>query len=304
MKVARVLYTLLLLVVFTCLSAQSFADEKMLGDVAMASPPPLHESELTSLQGEIYVNPKYTGKINSIRTLDRGHLLGEKVEIEARTLTDGWKKLNFPSSLSGALGLVISGTDGIVKLTIPPGAPIASGSGVLKSISDLFIEFGSLHATFTYPNVNILEPSKLEISILDTTNNTFIPGDIVALKDDQAAVVFQGLPSSVVNKDGMVRISLRKADGTFLNSDIPAWGYNIIVSETDTGVPAPITADVFGLSDNTKIKFNFLSLSGQIISPSSTTLTVKEINKGVEISTITTKIEGPQPITVTVTKLN
>ncbi len=300
MKVVRVLLILLFLTVF---SAQSNADENVLGEVAMASPPPLHELELTSLLGEIYVNPKYVGKINSIRSLDRGHLLGEKVEIEARTLTDGWKKLNFPSSLSGAFGLVISGTEGIVKLTMPPGVAVSSGSGTLKSISDLFIEFGSLHATFTFPKLSILEPSKLEISILDTTNNSFIPGDIVALKDDQAAVLFQGLPSSVVNKDGMVRISLKKPDGTFLNSDIPAWGYNILVSETDTGVPAPITADVFGLPDDTKIKFNFISLSGQIINPSSTTLTVEEINKGVEISTITTKIEGPQPITVTVTKL-
>ena len=304
MRFTKVIFTVFSLTICALMSIQSLANEKTLGEVAMATPPPLHESVLTSLIGEIYINPKSTGAIRSIRTLNRGHLLGEKVEMEARTLTDGWKKLNVPQSLSGAFGLVISGRAGIVKLTLPESPSAPSGSGTMKSISNLFIEFGTLHATFTFPSINILEPSKVGISILDTTNNTFINGDIIALKNDQAAVVFQSLPSSVVNKDGMIRISLRRADGSFLNSDIPAWGYNIVVSETDTGVPAPITADVFGLPDDTKIRFNFVSLSGQIINPSSTTLTVEEINKGKEISTITTKIGGPQPITVTVIRVN
>lgn len=268
-----------------------------------SAPPPLYEVELTSLSGEIFINPEYTGKINSIRTLNRNQLLGEKVEIVTRTLTDSWKKLEIPASLTGAFGLVISGTEGIVKITLPQQNAI-SGSGTLKSISELFIEFGSLNATFTFPAVNILEPSGFEIGILNTANNTFINGEIIALKSDQAAVLFQNLSSSVVNKDGMIRVSLKKPDGTFVNSEIPAWGYNIMVSETDTGVPAPITAEVFGLPDDTQIKFNFISLSGQVINPSSVTLTVGEINRGTDISTITTKIGGPQPITVTVSRMD
>ena len=268
-----------------------------------SAPPPLYEVELTSISGEIFINPKYTGKINSIRTLNRNQLLGEKVEIITRTLTDSWKKLEIPASLTGAFGLVISGTEGIVKITLPQQKAV-SGVGTLKSISELFIEFGSLNATFTFPALNVLEPSGFEIGILNTANNTFINGEIIALKNDQAAVLFQNLSSSVVNKHGMIRISLKKPDGTFVNSDIPAWGYNIMVSETDTGVPAPITAEVFGLPDDKQIKFNFVSLSGQIINPSSITLTVGEINRGNSISTITTKIGGPQPITVTVSKLD
>lgn len=314
MKATKVLFTIFVSIVCGFISIHSIANEKASTDInsrkstlggteiAMSSPPTLYELELTSLSGEIYLNPKYIGKINTIRTLDRNDLLGEKVKIEARTLTDRWRKLNIPS-LSGAFGLVVSGRDGIVKLTLPQAPSPMSGSGTLRSISNLFIEFGSLHATFTFPTLNILEPSKFEIGILDTNDNTFINGDIVALKNNQAAVIFERLSSSVVNKDGMIRVSLRKSDGTFINSDIPAWGYNLVVSESDTGVPAPITADVFGLPDNTQIKFNFVSLSGQIINPSTKTLTVGEINKGVEISTITTKIEGPQPIAVTVTKL-
>ncbi len=273
------------------------------GTELASTPPPLYEVELTSLSGEIFINPKYTGKINSIRALNRNQLLGEKVEIVTRTLTDSWKKLEIPASLQSTFGLVISGAEGIVKITLPQQKAV-SGLGTLKSISELFIEFGSLNATFTFPALNVLEPSSFEIGTLNTADNTFMNGEIIALKNDQAAVLFQNLPSSVVNNEGMIRVSLKKPDGTFVNSDIPAWGYNIMVSETDTGVPAPITAEVFGLSEDTKIKFNFISLSGQIINPSSITLTVGEINRGSDISTITTKIGGPQPITVTVSKLD
>lgn len=316
MKSTKLFLTIIssLIVMCSLLSVHSVANEKYSNtnklqqdalegrDIAMASAPSLYELELTSLSGEIFVNPKYSGKINSIRTLNRNELLGEKVEIETRTLTDNWKKLILPPSLSGAFGLVISGKEGIIKITLPQSTISSSGNGTLKSISDLFIEFGSLHATITFPSLSILEPSKFEIGILDNSDNSFINGDIIALKNNQAAVIFGNLPSSVVNKDGLIRISLRKPDGAFINSDIPAWGYNIIVSETDTGVAAPITAEVFGLPDDTQIKFNFISLSGQIINPSIQTLTVGEINKGVQVSTITTKIEGPQPITVTVRK--
>jgi hypothetical protein len=314
MKTGKLFLTVMSLIVFcTLITAYSGAREFGTGEVKpnnkgnggieiASAPPALYEVELTSLAGEIFANPKYTGKINSIRTLNSNELLGQKVEIETRTLTDGWKKLNIPPSLSGAFGLVISGNEGIVKITLPQQTS-ASGSGTLKSISDLFIEFGALHASFTFPEVNILEPSKFEIGILNTLDNTFINGHIIALKNNQAAVIFQNLPSSVVNKDGLIRVSLREPGGSFINSDLPAWGYNIIVSETDTGVPAPIKAEVFGLADDTKIKFNFVSLNGQTINPSSATLTVGEINNGQQISTITTKIEGPQPLTVTVTKI-
>ncbi|TFG77611.1 MAG: hypothetical protein E4H21_02705 [Thermodesulfobacteriales bacterium] len=318
MKATKLLFTVMssLIVICSLISAQSIASEKGSNVInlnkngldgsklAMASAPPLYELELTSLSGEIFINPKYTGKINSVRLLNRNELLGEKVEIETRTLTDNWKKLIIPPSLSEAFGLIISGKEGIIKITLPQNSSSISGSGTLKSISDLFIEFGALRATFTFPALNVLEPSKFEIGILDTVNNTFINGDIIALKSNQAAVKFENLPSSVVNSEGLIRISLRKSDGTFINSDIPTWGYNILVSETDTGVAAPITAEVFGLPDDSEIKFNFTSLSGQIINPSTKTLTVGEINKGEQVSTITTKIEGPQPIAVTVRRLN
>jgi len=317
MKAEKVLLTFMSGLIILCglLPVLSIANERGVGkinqmkndingsELAMASPPSLFELELTSLSGEIFINPAYTGKINSVSTLNRNHLLGERIDIETRTLTDGWKKLNVPPSLSGVFGLVVSGQNGILKITLPQNTANSSGSGTLRPIGSLFIEFGSLDATFTFSDLNILEPSKYEMGILNSADNSFINGDIIVLKNNQAAVRFEHLPSSVVNKEGLIRVSLKKSDRTFISSDLPAWGYNLIVSETDTGVPAPITAEVFGLPDDVEIKFNFISLTGQIINPSTKILTVREINKGTEVSTITTKIEGPQPITVTITRL-
>lgn len=260
------------------------------------------EAELTSLDGEIFVNPLYTGKVSTVRTIDKNGLIGQKIEIDVRIMTDGWRKFSLPQSASGAYGVIVSGDDGILKISRPADAGTPAG-GELKSIKKLVIEFGYLNTVFTFPAMIVLEPSKVEIGVLDTSNNRFINGNIIAMKSDQAAVEFEALPATVVNKEGNMRVSLKEPGGTFINSDIPAWGYNIIVSETDIGTPAPIKAEVFGLPDDAEIRFDFNSLTGQVIDPSTKILKAGEINKGAVVSTITTKIGGAQPLTVTVRRV-
>ncbi len=270
--------------------------------VAMAAQPQYTEAEFTSLSGEIMVNPLYTGKVSSVRTIDQHGLLGDRIDVEVRVMTDGWRKFSLPPSLSGSYGVIVSGDEGILKIS-KPGEPFAGTAGELKSISNNVIEFGSLNTTFVFPTLNVFEPSKYEIGILNSADNSFINGNIIAMKSDQAAVEFGGLPPSIVNKEGLMRVSLKKPGGTFINSSIPAWGYNIMVSETDIGTPAPITAEVFGLPGEAEIRFDFTSLSGQVIDPSTRILTVGEINKGSTVSTITTKIGGAQPLTVLVKRI-
>ena len=271
-------------------------------DTRSSSPPRYTEVELTSLDGEIFINPLYTGKVSTVRTIDKNGLIGQKVDIEVRIMTDGWRKFSLPQIAGGAYGVIVSGDEGILKISKPAETAAPSG-GVLKSIRKLVIEFGYLSTVFSFPSMNIFEPSKVELGVLNNADNKFINGSIVAMKPDQAAVEFQDLPATVVNKEGMMRVSLKEPGGTFINSDIQAWGYNIIVSETDIDTPAPITAEVFGLPDNAEIRFDFSSLTGQVISPSTKILTVGEINKGTPVSTITTKIGGAQPLTVTVKRV-
>lgn len=279
--------------------AQGEEDE---GGSSSSMGPRYTEAELTSLDGEIFVNPLYTGKVSTVRTIDKNGLIGQKIDIEVRIMTDGWRKFSLPQSASGAYGVIVSGDEGILKISRPAEAGTPAG-GELKSIRKLLIEFGYLNTVFTFPAMNVLEPSKVEIGILDTSNNKFINGNIIAMKSDQAAVEFVDLPATAVNKDGNMRVSLKEPGGTFINSDIPAWGYNIIVSETDIGSPAPIKAEVFGLPDDAEIRFDFSSLTGQVIDPSTKILKVGEINKGAVVSTITTKIGGAQPLTVTVRRV-
>lgn len=271
-------------------------------DASSKSPPRYTEVELTSLDGEIFINPLYTGKVSTVRTIDKNGLIGQKVDIEVRIMTDGWRKFSLPQSAAGAYGVIVSGDEGILKISKPAEIGTPAG-GELKSIKKLVIEFGYLSTVFSFPSMNILEPSKVELGVLNNADNKFINGSIVAMKPDQAAVEFQDLPATVVNNEGMLRVSLKEPGGTFINSDIQAWGYNIIVSETDIDTPAPITAEVFGLPDDAEIRFDFSSLTGQVISPSTKILTVGEINKGTTVSTITTKIGGAQPLTVTVRRV-
>jgi hypothetical protein len=271
-------------------------------DASSYAPPSYTEVELTSLDGEIFINPLYTGKVSTVRTIDKNGLIGQKVDIEVRIMTDGWRKFSLPQNAAGAYGVIVSGDKGILKISKPAETAAPSG-GVLKSIRKLVIEFGYLSTVFSFPRMNILEPSKVELGVLNNADDKFINGSIVAMKPDQAAVEFQDLPAAVVNKKGMMRVSLKEPGGTYINSDIQAWGYNIIVSETDIDTPAPITAEVFGLPEDAEIRFDFSSLTGQVISPSTKILTVGEINKGTPVSTITTKIGGAQPLTVTVKRV-
>ena len=269
------------------------------GQTESSAQPNYTEVEVTSLDGDLYVNPEYIGKVRSIRTIDRNGLLGDRVEIEVRILTDGWRKFSIPSSLAGAFGVIISGEDGILKISLPEEPPDPAGTPVY-SIEKLLIEFGTLSTTFVYPSQTVLEPSKFKVGLLNNKDETIIPGSAIVLKSNELAANFQNLPSSVVNSEGNVRVSITKADGSFINAEIPAWGYNIFVPETDVGTPSPITAEVFGLSPDAKIRFDFSSLADQVINPSTNVLTVKEINSGASVSTITTSIGGPQPLTVTV----
>ena len=271
-------------------------------DTTSSAPPRYTEVELTSLDGEIYINPLYTGKVSTVRTIDKNGLIGQKVNIEVRIMTDGWRKFSLPQAAGGVDGVIVSGDEGILKISKPAETGTPSGGG-LKSNGKLVIEFGYLSTVFSFPSMNILEPSKVELGVLNNADNKFINGSIVAMKPDQAAVEFQDLPGTVVNKEGMMRVSLKEPGGTFVNSDIQAWGYNIIVSETDIDTPAPIKAEVFGLPDDAEIRFDFSSLTGQVISPSTRILTVGEINKGTPVSTITTKIGGAQPLTVIVKRV-
>ncbi len=260
------------------------------------------EVEVTSLKGDIYVNPEYIGKVRSIRTIDRSGLLGDRVEIEVRILTDDWRKFSLPSELSGAFGVIISGERGILKISLPA-TPANSGGSAVYSIEKLLIEFGTLNTTFVFPSQSILEPSKYQIGLLNNSDQSFIPGKIIVMKSDQLAAEFQNLPSSIVNIEGMLRVNVKEPGGSFINAEIPAWGYNIFVPETDVGKPAPITAEVFGLDPEANIRFDFSSLADQVINPSTKVLTVKEINSGAPVSTITTNRGGPQPLTVTVKKV-
>ncbi|HVY55341.1 MAG TPA: hypothetical protein VHC46_06255, partial [Thermodesulfobacteriota bacterium] len=151
-------------------STQLAQEENGGGSSSSPMGPRYTEAELTSLDGEVYVNPLYTGKVSTIRMIDKNGLMGQKVDIEVRIMTDGWRKFSLPQSASGAYGVIVSGDEGILKISKPEDTGTPAGAE-LKSIRRLVIEFGYLNTVFTFPAMNVLEPSKVEIGVLDTSNN-------------------------------------------------------------------------------------------------------------------------------------
>src|SRR3989337_2916853 len=230
--------------------------------------------EFSSLIGDIFVNPRYTGRITTVRTFLKDGSPRDNPVVDVRETKDGWEKV------------------------------VVSEFDKLQSLNQIVISFRHLSTTLITPGKEISNPAGFEMGILDFKDDKFINGEIIAIKNNQVAVNLHNLPPTVVNKDGMIRVSLKTPDGSFLGADLKAWGYNILVGEIDVGKPLPIKAEVFGLPEDAKLKFTFVPLPEQDITPNTKTLTVKDINKGTPIAKIATSIPGDQPLSVLVEKVD
>ncbi|MGH7909704.1 MAG: hypothetical protein ACRENW_07645 [Thermodesulfobacteriota bacterium] len=259
--------------------------------------------EFSSLIGDIFVNPRYTGRITTVRTFLKDGSPRDNPVVNVRETKDGWEKVIVSESESDAVELIATGKKGSLKISLSK-EEAPSEVDKLQSLNQIIIRFGQLSATLITLDKKISKPAGYEISILDTKEDKFRNGDIIAINNNQIAVKFHDLPPTVVNKDGNIRLSLKTPDGSFLGADIKAWGYNILVGEIDVGKPLPIKGEVFGLPEDAKLKFTFEPLPEQNITPNTKTLTVKDINKGTTIAKVVTSIPGAQPLSVVVEKVD
>lgn len=270
---------------------------------ALSEAPQYAEVEFSSLTGEIFVNPKYTGSITNVRRLFNYTPSSSNPGAELEVTSNGWESIIVPTYESGLAGFIVTGEKGTLKISLSKGeAPIEVDK--VQPLGGLIIRFGQLSATLLTPDTNISKPGGFAIDILDYKENKFISGDIIAIKGNQIAARFEGLPPTVVNSDGTVRISLKESGDKFLNADLRAWGYNVLAPDTDVETPSPIKAQVFGLPGEAKLNFSFRSLPGQKITPATRTLTVEEVNSGEPVVSIVTSIPGAQPLSVSVEKAN
>ena len=270
---------------------------------ALSEAPQYAEVEFSSMTGEIFVNPKYTGSITNVRRLFNYTPSSSSPGAELEVTSNGWESIIVPAYESGLAGFIVTGEKGTLKISLSKGeTPVEVDT--VQPLSGLIIRFGQLNATLLTPSTNISKPGGFGIDILDHKENKFMSGDIIAIEDNQIAARFEGLPPTVVNSDGTVRISLKESGGKFLNADLRAWGYNVFAPDTDVETPSPIKAQVFGLPGEAKLNFTFQSLPGQKITPATRALTVEEVNSGEPVVTIVTSIRGAQPLSVSVEKVN
>jgi hypothetical protein len=269
--------------------------------VSSLSEAPLYtQLNFNKIAGEIFINSKYTGEIINVRTIAGTK---DKAKIDIKETRGGWKTAVIPESGFGVDGLLITGLKGSLRVSLYK-KKAATQVNEIQPLDELIISFGELDSTLLLPIKKVSEPDNFKIDILDYKTNKFISGDIVAITGNQMAVRFLDLPHTVVNQDGMIRLSVKKSNGSFIGADLKAWGYNISVPEIETGKSIPIKAKIFGLPKDTKLKFTFKPVSGQRITPSSGTLSVEKINSGASLATVVTSIPGAQPLNVVVEKVN
>lgn len=262
------------------------------------------EVEFTKLSDEVLINPEYTGNIGAIRGFDiKGSLIADK-SMRVEQTVDGWYRILFPGSL--LRDLVVTGQKGSLRVFVISEKKKVNAIAINEfyPVNEPVIVLGQLDLTLVSGiKMDISRPSEFEVAVLDHKSGGFIKGDIVAICDNQLGIKFKGLPDTVVSKEGVMRISLKLSERIF-NLDLGAWGYNVFVSETDVEKPAFIKAQVFGLPEETRLRFKFRALAGQKIVPETVTATVGEINSGKPLATVKTSIPGFQPLSVSVEKTN
>ncbi len=259
------------------------------------------EIVFASTQGEIYLNPKYIGRIVSITPLGPGISSSGQPKIELNQTKDLWPVLIVPGSMSNLERLSVTGEEGSISISTSSAQKALNlDSNDLKTIATPKVAFGQLSSTILFKEIGIRDPSKFEIGVFDFENNRFINGEIIALTNNQMAVKFENLPPTVISTEGKLRYSLKDQDGSFINSDMNAWGCELVIPDADVGTSVPIKARVFGLPDDSKVKFTFHPLEGQKYSSPVSTLSVAEINSGEPVATISTSITGSQLISVAV----
>ena len=250
------------------------------------------EIVFNSTPGEIYVNPKYIGRIVSITPLGTGISGSDKPKLKIDQTKHLWPVVIVPQSMSNLEGLSLTGEEGSISIsTSSVEKALNPDSNDLKTITKPKVAFGQLSSTILFKEMSIKNPSKFEIAVFDFKSNKFINGEIIALTNNQMAVRFVNLPPTVISKD---------QDGSFVNSDMNAWGCELVIPDADIGKSVPIKAQIFGLPDEARVKFTFHPLEGQKYSPPVSTLSVGDINSGEPVSMVTTSITGSQLISVTV----
>ena len=273
--------------------------ETTTGNKASAKTPTYQEIKLNSLEGELFINPKFVGILKSVEYVMGNEVASAKSDIDIKFTDDSWSEIVVPKSNFSLTGLKLTGQDGSLNISLVE-EEIVVNNDELKALIKPKIAFGQLNTTFITPILKISKPGEFEIGIFDFKESKFINGDIIALKNNQLPVVFQNLPPTVINGNGRIRVSLKEPDGSFINSELSAWGYNIAVEDTELGKSVPIKADVFGLPKEAKLRFTFEPIEGQSFSTLENVFTVEEINSGQPINMITTSIPGSQPMNVTV----
>jgi hypothetical protein len=218
------------------------------------------------------------------------------------TQRDGWTVLDIPKN-AGIIGAVIGGVNGVVRLTQrPPAVGVSAPAAGAIAPHDGVLEVAAGGVDETLVGDTLFtpgDPAGHAVSFIDPATNITHPATIVAGRTNEIGISAGAVPPSVVQADGSCTVQVNKPDGSTLHSRIgSAWGYELSIPPVaHVGAAAPVTARVYGLKPEQKVRFQFLPGAGQTITPLTVVLTGAQLEGGpMPVAQLQTETAGPQSL--------
>ena len=215
----------------------------------------------------------------------------------------GWLKIKGAEISEDSIGLVVGGTRGVVFIKEDSGLGHKQDGKAIEKIDELVVRIGKLEGAVYIKDFDPSVIEKLEAAVLDNKRKEFIWGDIIVVSEGFMAIEFDSLSREVINKDGNLRLSITTPNGSFVSSELKAWGYDVFVSDSEIDKPASIKAKIYGVKKKDKVEFSFVEAPGQEITPEKQVFNVKEINSNKTVAEIVSTSEGSQPLQVDIKRV-
>lgn len=263
-----------------------------------------YEVVVPKLNGEIYINISKIGANPKVRELTgNGKYVDLNNNIKQEMVGLRWLKIKGAKISEGSEGLVVGGTRGVVFIKEDSGLEHKRVGKAITNIDELVVRMSRLEGTIYLKGFDPSVMDKLELAILDNKRKEFTWGDIITVSEGFMAIEFDSLSREVINKDGNLRLSITTPNGSFVSSDLKAWGYDIFVSDSEIDKPASIKAKIYGLRKKDKVEFSFVEAPGQEITPLKQIFNVKEINSNKTVAEIVSTSGGNQPLQVDIKRV-
>jgi len=251
----------------------------------------------TALDGATNINRNYVGKIETITFMAHDGNQVPPQQVEPDVIDHGDHHTLSIKKAAGIASVVIAGSAGVLTLVQDGHGKAREGlHGIEPKDGDINVGNGSLEETLNMPD------GMADMAAAPGEHAVFVAGtpiDIVALREDQAAVAGSGV---MIGPAGGVPVKMLSPAGAVSQAIMPGWAYTVSLSgAVKTNAPNPVMAEVAGLQPDAMVTFRFMPGPGQRIEPPLVTMPAGALSAPTPVATLVASEPGPQGMDVLVT---